>query len=178
MALIIDGYNVLFAIARFGGRAVATAIEEARSELLEHLLRCYRLTGERVTVVFDSRQLTGGARAREGFPGIRIVHAHPPRTADDEIRRLVEASTAPRHLRVVTSDRELARSCSSLGATVIGARAFFREITRQAEQAAKDEEEERVKTAQPSRQEMEEWLRVFAQPDLPGSKPLKPKKLR
>jgi len=161
--LIIDGYNLLFAIARFGGRPVAKAIEEARARLLDQLIRYHRSTGEAITIVFDKRKHTGGARAQESLPGIRIVYSHPPRTADDEIRRLVEGSTAPRHIRIVTSDRELARACRERGASVVGARTFFTQLTSVVRRADADEDELRLKQNLPSADELAEWLEAFGE---------------
>ena len=125
MHLIVDAYNVLFAIGRYGGgRKIADVLDEARRRLLPQLVRHSQHTGDQVTVVFDSRQPAGGASRHEGLPGVRIVYAHPPRTADDDIRRMVEASTAPQHVRVVTSDRELRDACSRRGAGGVGARSI------------------------------------------------------
>jgi len=172
MPLIVDGYNVLFAIAQYGGRPVAEAIEEARTRLTGLLLRYHRHTGEAITLVYDSRQPAGGASRQESLPGVRIVYSHPPRTADDDIRSLVEKSPAPRLLRVVTSDRELARACTRGGAAVVGAGTFFRELTDQAREGQRAEEELRLKTLPPSREEIQDWLRIFGDdegPDEPAS---------
>ena len=161
MSLIIDGHNVLFAIARHGGRTVSEAIEAAREELTDQLLRRSRLSREAITVVYDSRRLTGGAHPDESLPGIRILTSHPPRTADDDILRLVRASTAPRTLRVVTSDRELGAACAACGADVVGAMAFYRELLQEARSTVKGEAESRIKTQPPSDEEVREWLDIF-----------------
>jgi len=161
MPLIIDGYNVLFAIARYRGHSVGDALEEARSRLLDHLVCYHRAKDDDVTIVFDRRQPTGGTSRQERVGGVRILYAHPPRTADDDILRLVEASTAPRHLRVVTSDRELATNCARCGASVVGAMTFFNELTRYTRQAKREQEEHQLKTQPPSDAEVAEWLEVF-----------------
>jgi predicted RNA-binding protein with PIN domain len=161
MALIIDGYNVLFAIAERPGHELAAAIEAARARLLKHLTRYHQATRDLVTVIFDQSAHTGGASAEERLPGITLRYSHPPRTADDDIRRLVEASHAPQHLRVVTSDQALSRDCARRGARVVGAREFFNELLRLAEQSRDDEAETRLKQQPPSAGEVREWLEVF-----------------
>lgn len=165
MPLIVDGYNVLFAIAEHGDRSVAEAVEEARSRLLRHLTRYHQATREPVTLIFDSGARTGGATREERLPGIRILYSHPPRTADDDVRRLVEVSTAPQHLRVVTSDGELARACARLGARVVGAKAFLGELAALAREAKADESEDRLKQQPPSADEVREWLEIFGEED-------------
>jgi len=161
MALLIDGYNVLFAIAEQRGQELAAAIEEARARLLKHLTRYSQATHDPITVIFDQSAHTGGATHAEFLPGIRILYSHPPRTADDDIRRLVETSHSRQHLRVVTSDQALGRDCTKLGARVVGAKAFFRELTQLAEESRDDEHETWVKQQPPSAGEIKEWLEVF-----------------
>jgi predicted RNA-binding protein with PIN domain len=163
MPLIIDGYNVLFAIARHGARSVAEAIEEARGRLLRHLARYHQAAREPITIVFDQSRHTGGATREERQPGVRILYAHPPRTADDDIRRMVQASAAPARVRVVTSDRQLARACAECGAQVVGAMAFYRELADLERHSRDDEHEHRIKTQPPSDDEVREWLRLFSE---------------
>jgi predicted RNA-binding protein with PIN domain len=161
MALLIDGYNVLFAIAEQKGQDVAAAIEAARARLLKHLTRYSQATHDPVTLIFDQSARAGGATREEGLPGIRILYSHPPRTADDDIRRIVETSHAPQHFRVVTSDQALGRDCARLGARVVGASAFFRELTTLAEASQDDERETWLKQQPPSAAEIQEWLDAF-----------------
>ncbi len=161
MALILDGYNVLFAIAEQKGRDMAAAIEEARARLLKHLTRYYQTMHESITTVFDQSAHAGGATHPESLPGIRILYSHPPRTADDDIRRMVEVSHSRQLLRVVTSDQALGRDCTRLGARVVGAKAFIRELTQLADQSRDDEHETWVKQQPPSADEIKEWLEVF-----------------
>jgi predicted RNA-binding protein with PIN domain len=80
--------------------------------------------GEReVTVVFDGRPF------ELDVDGVRVEFAtrRGPNAADDDIVRLVESDPDPSGLRVVTSDRDLARRVQELGAEVVGA-GTFREL--------------------------------------------------
>jgi len=166
MHLIVDGYNVLFAIARYGrGRAVADALDEARGRLLPQLVRYAQETGDQVTVVFDSRRPAGGASRAESLPGVRVVYSHPPRSADDDIRRLVETSTGPQHIRVVTSDRALAGACRRAGAEVVGARTFHNGLTARLREADADRHEYEIKRQAPDADEIREFLELFGEED-------------
>jgi len=161
MSLIIDAYNVLFAITHHGGKPIGDAIEEARTRLIEKLVRHHQETGEDVTLVFDSHQPAGGASRQESLPGVYIRYSHPPRTADDDILRLVETSTGPQHLRVVTSDRALGRACSKAGAEVVGAMTFYNDLTLRGRKADEDGKEQQLKNEPPSADEVREWLELF-----------------
>jgi len=161
--IVVDGYNVVFAIADFATLSEREAIERARRDLLERLAKFRRHCKVRVTVVFDRRRPTGGAWQTERVGGVRVVFPSPPRTADDEIRALVSRSSAPRHILVVTSDRELVKTCRKLGAKVRGARAFYRGLARETDRLEAEEAEHREKTRRPSAAEVAEWLKIFGE---------------
>jgi uncharacterized protein YaiI (UPF0178 family) len=78
--------------------------------------------GEDVTVVLEGASRAGAEQgARDG---VTVVHA--PGSGDDEIVRLAEAAGGD--VTVVTSDRGLADRVAVLGARVVGAGQFRREL--------------------------------------------------
>ena len=96
--------------------------EGAARRLIAALERFAETSGEQVTVVLDA-----GPPELADHPGAVEVAIAPRRgrdAADDEIVRLLGASEAPAAVRVVTSDRELARRARALGAQVEGVRTF------------------------------------------------------
>jgi len=164
VAIVIDGYNVLFAIAHHGGQTVAEALEEARRRMLRELAIYARETGERITVIFDSARGAGGATTEERHGGVvRVRYTHPPRTADDDLRRLVEATPRPQSLLVVTSDRELGHDCRTRGARVVGSMSFYLDMSRRADAGREDEEEMLLKNQAPTAAEVREWLKTFGE---------------
>jgi predicted RNA-binding protein with PIN domain len=77
--------------------------------------------GGRVVVAIDGRPLSD---LEEGeHEGVEVLYARRrgPDAADDRIVELVASLAEPRTVRVVTSDRELARRVRELGADVVGA---------------------------------------------------------
>lgn len=167
MQLIVDGYNVLFAIAHHGrGRAIADVLDEARERLLPKLVCHHRQTGDTVTVIFDSNKHLGGARGGKSLPGVAVRYTAPRRTADDEILARVEQSSGPQHLRVVTSDRELGDACRRGGADVVGAMAFYHQLSDLTRRAETERTEHQLKTEPPSHDEVREFLDLFGG-DLP-----------
>jgi predicted RNA-binding protein with PIN domain len=96
--------------------------EDATRRLISELERFAEASGDPVTLVLDA----GPAQlARRGGPvEVAIAPRRGRDAADDEIVRRLEASGAPSAVRVVTSDRELARRARALGAAVEGAREF------------------------------------------------------
>jgi predicted RNA-binding protein with PIN domain len=117
MRWLIDGMNVI------GARPDAWWKDRdgAMLRLVDMLERWAAQEGEDVAVVFE----------RPPRPPIRstvieVLHAPRPKpnAADDEIVRLLRASSAPAQVRVVTSDRWLADQARAVGATVEGADSF------------------------------------------------------
>lgn len=96
-------------------------------ELLGRLQRLVATTGDGVVLVLDSAP-PGLGEGTHG--GVRVAHAtrRGRDAADDRIVSLVAADTEPSSLLVVTSDRELRRRVTDLGAEVCGAGELLRRL--------------------------------------------------
>lgn len=122
MAFIVDGNNVM-------GQTPGWHRDKSKSRraLLQKLAAFVQLKKARVTVVFDG---VADNVAPEGstFHGVKVLYAGPGSDADTRIQHLVETSTDPRGLTVVTSDRHLAFLVRSRGATVLRSGEFRTQI--------------------------------------------------
>jgi predicted RNA-binding protein with PIN domain len=123
VSFVVDGMNVI------GSRPTGWWRDRpgAMRALVDELDAFASATGERVTVVFDGRpfDLEGGASVSVVFASRAGRDA-----ADDDIAALVERTSDPADLTVVTSDSELAGRVRAEGAAVIGAGAFRRRLER------------------------------------------------
>ena len=150
MAYIVDGNNVM-------GQTPGWHRDKSKSKrlLLEKLAAFARLKKVRVTAVFD-----GGpdSTAPDGsaFHGVKIFYAERGSDADTRIERLVETSTDPRGLTVVTSDRHLAFRVRSRGAAVIRSGEFRTQIERLLESSLDAEDGEQFDVG-----DINAWLRYF-----------------
>ena len=113
--LIIDGNNVMGSRPDGWWRDRAAAMRA----LVE---RIGAWAGEDVVVVFDDRPPPGLLVPPR--VDVRFAERGGPNAADDVIATLVAGDPEPATLRVVTSDRELARRVREHGAEVLGARSF------------------------------------------------------
>lgn len=124
MAYIVDGNNVM-------GQTPGWHRDKAgaRRRLLEQLADFARAKQARITVVFDGAP---DSTAPEGsaFRGVKVLYADRGSDADTRIVRLVDSSTDRRGITVVTSDRQLALSVRSSGATVVRSGEFRKEVER------------------------------------------------
>ncbi len=108
--LLVDGSNLLHAMARGGGRLPSAA--------LVGRIRALVPPGIAVTIVLDGPPAPG-AIERRVTSGIEVRHANR-RSGDDVLRELV--AIAPDGTLVVTDDRELGNSVRRAGARVAGTR--------------------------------------------------------
>jgi predicted RNA-binding protein with PIN domain len=118
MRWLVDGMNVM------GSRPDRWWADRrgAITRLAERLSDFAFVTGETVTVVFDSEPF-------EMQAGVDVLFAPGgPDAADDKIVAIVSTRSEPSSERVVTSDRRLARRVEQLGAEVMSAGAFLRHL--------------------------------------------------
>ena len=121
--LVVDGYNV-----------TKTAwpelpLDRQRDRLLAGLAPLVARSGAELTVVFDAADLVDRppvSRTR----GVRVLFSPSGVIADDVIRELVEAEPPGRPLVVVSSDREVVRDVTAVGARTAGAEALARLLGR------------------------------------------------
>lgn len=120
---LVDGMNVI------GSRPDGWWRDrEAAMRALVERLAAFAAAGKDVTVVFDGRQ-RDLSDAGAGRVDVRFAPGRGRRNAaDDAIAELVAADPAPRTLRVVTSDAELARRVREHGAQVVPAGEFRRRV--------------------------------------------------
>jgi hypothetical protein len=78
--------------------------------------------GREVAVVFDGKPFD------LEVDGVTVLFAsrRGPNAADDDIVRMVKADASPSELRIVTSDADLGRRATELGAEVMSAGSFRR----------------------------------------------------
>ena len=157
MAIIVDGYNVLHTSRWL--RSAWKGVD--RSGLCRLLGTLARHTGEKITVVFDampSEPNLGPTKASN----IEVIFSGHGRTADDVIIQMVNNSTGPRDLTVVSSDRQIKAAARRRGCKTQGAGEF---VKASSEELARSKHE---KTREPgqkekglTRQETDKWLSEF-----------------
>lgn len=147
--VLVDGYNLMFR----EGTPDDASLADAREAFLRRV-DAARGAREDVTVVFDGR---GGSGERgEAPPGLRIVWARSPRTADDVIVDLV--GKQPRgQMEVLTHDRELKHRVKSAGGVVGDPDAFFTRSRAKRRTGPRRS----AKPPPPTGAELDEWEKLF-----------------
>ncbi len=133
MPLIVDCYNVL----RADLPPTMAGMDEAGLCRALAKSRWYRQraggAGAGVVVVADGRPKPMGA-AVSPVEGVELLYAHqvlgPGRSADEVIVRRVRASSAPKRLTVVSSDREIRAAARARGAKDLPSDVFIAQLMR------------------------------------------------
>ena len=120
MALILDGYNLIGALDRYGA---AGTLDGARDLLINDALKAAGWTGKPLIVVFDAHRGPAPERieTRAG-DAVRVIYSAPGESADDVIERLL--SRLDGSATLYTADFALQRTALARGATRATPREF------------------------------------------------------
>ena len=164
---IIDGYNLLHAAGLGRPTYGPGDLERVRNRLLSHL-RTHLAAAERArtTVVFDARDAPPDRPRRFAVEGMTILFAAGSGDADAEIERLIAAHSAPRRIRVVSSDHRLQKAARRRRAVAVDCEAFLARLDRRGpvddESAVTRRRQDEPKYGGGvSETETNHWLRVF-----------------
>jgi len=153
--VIIDGHNLLHSIVKIS--------EEAGSisdvQLCRIIGRYLKLMGEKGELVFDGT----GPRDKSGFDNIsnlEVFFAGFGSDADTVIEDKIKASTAPRRLTVVSSDRRLRDAARARKATAVKSEVFWSNLRKQLRRK-KTFKEPTAKRRGLSESETKQWLEFF-----------------
>jgi predicted RNA-binding protein with PIN domain len=153
--LIIDGHNLLHSIQQTGEDS-----EPISDVQLCRILSGYlKLIDEKGEIVFDGT----GPRDKSGFDNIsnlEVFFAGLGTDADTVIEDKIKASTAPRRLTVVSSDRRLRDAARARKATAVKSEVFWNNLRKQLRRK-KTFKEPTAKRRGLTESETEQWLEFF-----------------
>ena len=122
MRYLVDGMNVIGSRPDGWWRDRDGAVRR----LAASLAAVARSSGDQFAVTFDGRPVPGLESGRHDLVDVDYTRRRGRDGADDRIVEQVAADPDPASLTVVTSDRELSRRVSELGAQVEGASTLLR----------------------------------------------------
>ena len=162
MAVIVDGYNVIFGDDELSDLVREGHLQKAREGLVARLVRYQAAAGEDVEVVFDGAVGFGAPRDSRG--AVRIAYSRKPATADHIIQQRIDSTLNPRDLKVISNDREIRKHAKGARAASVPVEEFLKEI----EALLRPKEDEPVEPGQKygkkvSEVEVEHWLKIFGE---------------
>jgi predicted RNA-binding protein with PIN domain len=166
--LIIDGYNLMHAWGLARKRYGPGDLERLRERFLHQLAnRLAEDDRSRTTVVFDAgSEAPSDIPTEQTYKTMRIVFARRDDDADARIERLVKEHSAPRQIRVVSSDRRLQSAARRRKGQFVSSEQFLLELENHPppENAAETSQELKSKsTGELTESEIAEWLELFGE---------------
>ena len=153
--IIIDGHNLLHSIVNIS--------EEAESindvQLCWIVSKYLKMIREKGEIIFDGT----GPRDKSQFDNIanlEVLFAGLGSDADTVIENKIKASTAPKRLTVVSSDRRLRDSARKRRATAVKSEIFWNNLQKQLKRK-KPVKEPEAKRVGLSESETKQWLDFF-----------------
>lgn len=116
MAVLIDGYNVLFLLGFVPRQAGPKELEQARRALLDLLADRLGDKASVITVVFDAPRAPLHIARASVYRGIHVRLSSRRQEADDLIEEEIAACRSPQNLTVVSSDNRLIQATQRRGA--------------------------------------------------------------
>lgn len=164
MLIIIDGYNLIFAVPELEPDKKSRDTGTARDNLISLLARYKSIKGYDVKVVFDGATYNDGNSLmhKRYISGVEIIFSGGSSDADTVIKKLASQSRDPGNICIVTSDRDIKAFVKKCGNTVVDSKKFYRDVINTVDVDKKTyDSEPRSKFDGPSEEEAEYWLRVF-----------------
>ena len=120
MIYLIDGYNLLFRIAK-----ESSTLEKSRTKLLQALDAEIAKTTLHICIIFDSSEKKTAGISQRTLEATEVIFTSYGLSADEYILEKIAASKQPKQHTVVSEDRALLRHAGALGASILTTREFF-----------------------------------------------------
>ena len=162
MSLLIDGYNLLHVTDIFGDGPAERALESSRNALLGFLAANVQGAARgAVTIVFDAKDAPPGLPRCVSYQGITVHYAAGYAEADELLEELIQLETAPKRLRVISSDHRVQRAARRRGAKAVDSDVWFASVVRERRDPRGSGALQAKPTRSLSADEVEWWLREF-----------------
>ena len=133
MLVVIDGYNLIFAVSDLERYVKVDNIEDAREKLISLLVRYRTKKKYNFILVFDSSEDCSYIPSKIELPGIEIVYANFSKDADTEIKNIITHTQNPKDAIVVTNDNDIIKYVQKKGSTVLGSVSFYKQVVNELE---------------------------------------------
>ncbi len=128
-ALIVDGYNIIFALDELAAIAQED-LDAARRKLCDLLSSYAGYKGCYLVVVFDGYKVKGNPGQKQHFHNIQVVYTKENETGDAYIEALAAQIGRNYSVRVATSDALVQLSSLRSGVLRLSARELWEELSR------------------------------------------------
>ena len=156
MPVVIDGYNLLHA-----ARGLEGGSQLGRRQLCEMVATWSRRAGEPALLVFDGAQPSDALASQLHAEGVDVVYSGAERTADEVIAEQIRASSAPRRLIVISTDRAIRQEARRRRCRHATSADFLELMARVLSRPQRPQVEPPEKRKGTPPEEVDDWLRRF-----------------
>lgn len=156
MPVVIDGYNLLHA-----ARGVEGGSQLGRRQLCEMVAAWSHKTGESALLVFDGAQPSEALASQLHAEGVDVVYSGAGRSADEVIGEQIRASSSPRRLIVISTDREIRQAARRRRCRHATSADFLELMARVLSKPHRPQVEPPEKRKGTPPEEVDDWLRRF-----------------
>lgn len=157
MPVLIDGNNLIYAT-----RDLEDPDRPIGRLMLAHLLGDWAAkTGQAVQIVYDGPVPDFAQRQQYEHPSLTVAFSGKGVTADEVIADLVSETSAPRHLTVVSSDREVQGCARRRRAQIANSAEFWKRVKADLARPEPTPLEPDEKSEGLEDQQVDEWMRLF-----------------
>jgi predicted RNA-binding protein with PIN domain len=156
MPVVIDGYNLLHA-----ARGVEGGSQLGRRQLCEMAAAWSQKVGEAVLLVFDGATPSDALASQLHAEGVDVLYSGAVRSADEVIGEQIRASSAPRRLMVVSTDRAIRQAARRRRCRSATSAEFLELMVRVLSRPPRLPAEPPEKRKGTPPDEVDDWLRRF-----------------
>ncbi len=161
MAILIDGFNLLYEFPDLEGLMYQGKISEARKGLLNKLKEYVKISGARVRVVFDGKKEELLDITSEHIGAIDVYYSLDY-SADYLIKEFIKKDPNPRMTIVVTSDNDITEFVKRFRARVKKSREFADHINNTFEKWLESQIPEKDDNPVLTEEEISYWENLFS----------------
>ena len=160
MALLIDGFNLLYKFPDLEEMMYRNKLSDARRGLLEKLKEYAQITGTRIRVVFDGKKEIS-LNIRSERVGRIDVYYSLDYSADFLIKEFIKKDLNPKMATVVTSDRDIISYVTHFKAKVKKSEDFAKQLNETIEKWQETVVPEKDENPIISNDEISFWENLF-----------------
>ncbi len=160
MAVIIDGFNLIYKFPHLESLMYENRLNDARKGLLEILAEYNRIKTEEIKVIFDGKKNPSDKTTGDRY-GMMEIYFSIDYSADHLIKELVKKSINPKMLTVVTSDRDISLFAGRFRAKCLKSETFAALVQKEIEDNRLSGKQEKEADPMISDEEISYWEKIF-----------------
>ena len=160
MAILIDGFNLIYKFPELEGLMYQGKLLEARAGLLNILKKFQNITKSNITVVFDGKKDVSVELRKETVKSIDVYYSLEY-SADFLIKQFIKQDLNPKMTTVVTSDKDIIDYVKRFKTKVKTSEEFSAEINKTVEDYLASLEPEKDENPVLNDEEVSFWEKLF-----------------